>query len=212
MNRHCHPVFSAFIVAAGLAAATPSHAEGFATRGSWVALGEVSYDRDDFESKRGAATVAQGDRQKLMLAPVVGYFPVDGLLLEGGVSFALDRRDDRASTDSVVTVGLSVRPAYYFPIADALFVHAGLPVGAIVGGSFRNEDKAADLVREGSVTGWTAGVGGGLAYALGVDRGGFARLTLDYALQSLTYAPDTGTSTQVSQGALSLAVGFGAHF
>lgn len=109
-------------------------------------------------------------------------------------------------------MAVTLKPGYSLPIADALFVHALVPVSAVVGGGYRNESKSTGTVTEGAITGWSAGVGGGLAYALGVERGGFARLTLAYSLQSLTFAPEVGTSTKVEQGALSVAVGFGAHF
>lgn len=212
MTRN-HLVLSfSLVFAALLARAEPSRAEGFATRGSWVALGEISYDRDDFESTRGSLPIARGNRQKVSVAPEVGYFVLDGLLLAGGVGVSFDRLSDRASTDRTTAVAVTLKPAYYLPIADGLFLHALVPVSAIVGGGYRNESKSTGTSTEGGITGWSAGVGGGLAYALGVERGGFARLTLDYSLQSLTFAPDTGTSTKVEQGAFSVGVGFGAHF
>jgi hypothetical protein len=126
------------------------------------------------------------------------------------VSF--DRIDNALKTDRTTTVAVNLKPAYYLPIADGLFVHAGVPLAAIVGGEARAVTKATGDVAGGGITGWSAGLGGGLAYALGDERGAVARLNIDYAYRSLTYAPDFGTGTRVAQGVLSAALGFGAHF
>lgn len=187
-----------------------AQAEPFAKKGSMVAFGEISYSSSSGEQKQGANKQDLADETQLDLTPLFGYFVIDGLMLGGGLAGTRSTSEDDNNESTSSLISLAVKPAYYHRMSDLLLLTAGIPLNYLISGEITQ--TANNNKNTTDVSGWSAGIEGGVAIALGAERGGLFQATLGYEKRSLTAEPDGAADVDIDQGEFKLNLGLGVFF
>jgi len=145
-------------------------------------------DNSDSDSGFGSDSDSKQESTTSIYSLVAGYMVTPGLQVRLGVSLGSTESDDgyskAESSRTIIEPGLR----YYFQLSPNLFPFVGAHYGLISGTSADEEDGYGSS--ESDIEGSSMTGGGGLLFALGGARGGYASLSLDYASSERTRTYD----------------------
>ena len=168
--------------------------------------GEFSYE----SSTSQVIEPEKGDEDEttaLTFQPTIGYFVIPGL--EVGLAFGYNTETSTPERgDSVERSGLFAGPfvAYFHPVSPDFLVFGRGSYQQLL--SYEDDTLSSSI----EVSGSAFTVGGGLAAALGGERGAVVSLGVDYRSLGLTLDLDSGSDVEMETAGLQLSVGFSVYF
>lgn len=199
-------------VAAAAAFLAPFGAAGgprFGSRGSIFVSGDLEFSRDEVDVRATGEEMDTQFETDVSVAPMFGYFVVDGLAVVGGFGFGFhSERTSEAKT--TFQTALLRGDVYYFvrPVeASPVYLYVGAGVRGIPGGSFEYDvTKDADDAY-GDVSGFAFGGGGGVALADPGESGVFGRLGFSFISSSIKVELEGAPGASVTHDGNTYAAG-----
>ena len=187
-----------------LTLATPGMAEAkqtgktrFAKQGTWTVAGDLYFNYNSMSPDKGSGDVSDNE---FKLAPMLGWFVMNGLELRLGPTLMFGSNDDGVTETDRSEYGAKLGAKYYFPLGGTLFLNAGAAFGYSTG-------SVGDL----DTSGLDIDLGAGLTLVFGSKFGGFASLDAIYTYQTRTKSM-SGNDADYTGNNFGIGTTFGVFF